>query len=374
MTRSWSWRTVEVGVLVVASFSPLLPTSLMVALTALVAVLNLGYARQVNRDSVLILIAFLGAFAVGLVYDLGSVASIGQMSPLNLYFPLCFVLGFLIGQKYRLDEYLCHLERVVFFAAMFSLVGVCVYTFLPEVVFRLPAYSFYHTSHRTALVFNVLVHDTVVVPRNAGIAWEPGAFQLLLNLGVYSHIRFSRKASLARIAVYLLAIVFTRSTAAMIIMIFIVFDAAKRLKTARWLLVVLIIAFSGAIGRELAYQYVNKLSGSAFASRLEPMLNAYRAGWNRPLGLGNSTYDQCYEALGIGAWDSYAQIFIRYGYGLFLLILLLLARLARNHLTLFAILSITFASQTIWFFPLITPFCFISTETSRGVGARGASP
>ncbi len=363
MTSSSTRRILEMILLTVVSFSPLLSNYLKVVLIIVLIALNVKSFKTIDKKQVLILFLIFSVFVIGTMCDLRNISSIGELSVLNLYFPLCFFLGFIISRKYKIDEYLYYLEKVVFIVAVFSIIGVFIYSFFPSLVYSLPTYSYYDTNHKTAYIFNILLDEGGIVHRNAGIAWEPGAFQFLMNLGVYAYIRIGNKISFFKIIIYGLAILFTKSTAGIIIFAFITFNILKRNKVARYFIPILILMFVDSIRQEFLYQYNYKLFGSyAFETRLEPMLNAYQMGINHFWGLGNSGYDLLYRDLGLGAYDSFAQIFIRYGYPLLIFISFLLLRLLKNYKTLFLILFVTFLSQTIWFFPLITPFYFMSIK------------
>jgi len=353
----------EITLLMIISFSPLFSNYINAVLILIMVALNIKRIRTIEKRQGLVLLLILSLFFIGMIFDLRNVNSIVEISILNVYFPLCFLLGFLISGKYKLDEYLYYIEKVVFVVVIFSLIGVFIYSNFPSFIYKLPTYSFYHSSHKTAIIFNVLINESGIVYRNAGIAWEPGAFQLLINLGVYAYIRNMNKVSFLKIGIYGLAIFFTKSTAGIFIFIFIIFYILRRDKIARWFIIISILIFLDVIRQELLYQYNYKLLGSySFEIRLEPMLKVYKVGREYFWGLGNSGYNSLYTSVGLGAFDSFAQIFIRYGYPLLALIIFLLVKLLTNFRMLFLILFFTFISQTIWFFPLITPFYFMSVK------------
>lgn len=373
MNRSMG-RYIEVALLIMISFSPLLPQPLKATLVLSLFLLNLRYIKRLRLDPTVVLVMFMLVFAVSAVYDLRNIDSLDQMNMLNLYFPLCFLLGFLISQKYGIVEYLDYIEKLVFITAVFSLVGVFVYTFVPSLVQRLPVYHYYNTRHRTAFLFNVLTTSVGVVKRNAGIAWEPGAYQVLLNLGLYAYTRDGGRTSIIRVIIYSLAIIFTKSTAGLLIFMLILFRVFRSDKWARLLIVVSVVVFGGFIQEALIYQKTYKLFGSAaFAVRLEPMLEAFSFGNRYVFGIGNSGYDLHYRDITQAPWESIGQIFIRYGYPLLCLVLYRLLSILRNDRLLFAILAMTFMSQNIWFFPLITPFYFMDTKCAKArAGVGGA--
>lgn len=351
---------VESVILILASFSPLLSQPIKAGLILLLILVNYKYLITLNKRKAFVLASFLSIFLVALVLDLKNTSSLSEISILNVFFPMCFLLGYIISEKYRLSELFYLLDRTIFIFVAFSIIGVFVYTFIPNIVSDLPSYHYYHTSHKTALIFNILTNSsTGVLKRNAGIAWEPGAFQFLVNLGLYSYLRTTNRVSLLKIAIYSLAVVTTKSTAGILIFLVITFKLFLQDKRARVLIIVSMLSFSGVIIEELIYQFQYKLFGShAFQARLNPLVNAFRQGKDYYFGMGNSGFDIFYRVSNQYPWDSFGQIFIRYGYPLFIFIALRLSKLIKNQMALFIILFITFSSQNIWFFPLITPFYY----------------
>lgn len=358
MTKTFK-TYIEIILLIITGFSPLLPQPIKAVLVLILFILNLKYAKRLDKKKLFTLGVFMYLFILNFIYDLSNISAVDQINILSFYFPLCFLLGFLISQKYSIKEYLYYYEKVIFIIAIFSLIGVALYIFFPDLLWNLPEYNYYHTNHKTAFLFNILISGNSIVKRNAGIAWEPGAFQFLLNLGLYSYIENNEKINLFRVAIYAMAIIFTRSTAGLIIFLLVTFKIFMDDKKARVLIIMSVLIFSVPIIEELFYQIRYKLVGSyAFNIRLQPFLNAFNIGKNYFLGMGNSGFDIYYRNKTTPPWDSIGQIFIRYGYVMLIYILFTLSNLLKQYKLLFFILLITFFSQNIWFFSLVTPFYF----------------
>lgn len=350
----------EISLLILVSFSPLISQPIKAALVLLILLLNYKHLIKFDKRNSVILATFLGVFMLGMAFDLRNVSSINQINILNLYFPICIIVGFIISEKYTLNSFLYFLDKVIFVFTACSLIGVFVYSFIPSLVTYLPSYNYYHTTHKTGYIFNILIGYDGILSRNAGIAWEPGAFQFLVNLGLYAYLKNSQKVNLLKVAIYSLAVITTKSTAGIIIFILITMKLFLYNRAARLLIIVSLIVFSGLIMEELIYQYQYKLFGSlAFENRLEPLMNAYQEGAKHFFGLGNSGFDNFYRNSILPPWDSFGQIFIRYGYILLIFIVLCLFKLIKDNKILFIIILITFSSQNIWFFPIVTPFYFL---------------
>ena len=362
MKNKSKMQILEITLLILISFSPLLSNTIKAGLALLIILVNMKvFTKKINIRKFFLLVLLMSLFILSALYDLRNISSISQYSILNLYFPLCFLLGYLISEKYSYSEFLTIIEKIVFIVAIFSLIGVLIYTFLPNTINYLSSYQYYHTSNKTAYIFNIrLTEGGNVLARNTGIAWEPGAFQFLVNIGLYSYLKTTKKTNLFKIAIYAMAVVTTKSTAGIIIFILLTFKLFLADKKARILIIASLLAFSGLIVEELMYQYSYKLFGSyAFETRLDPLLNSFNEGRNQFLGMGNSGYNLQVNNLNIGAWDSFGQIFIRYGYPMLMIITALLIKIFSQDKLFFTIIFVTFLSQGMWFFPMITPFYFM---------------
>lgn len=361
-------KIIEIVTLILISFSPLISNPIKAALTLLLVIMNLRVLRTVDAKKFFILFVLMTVFLLSTIYDLRNVSTITQLNILNLYFPLCFLLGYIISEKYSILEFIKFIEKVVFIITIFSIVGVIIYSFFPDVIRYLPTYHYYHTNHKTAYLFNVLLSNGSIIKRNAGIAWEPGAFQFLLNLGVYSYLKLNKEVKVWKIIVYGIAVISTKSTAGLGIYLFITFKVLIEHKNARWIILAIIMIYFNSIKEEIIYQLDYKLYGSfAFENRMHVTINAFKTGFLNPFGLGNSGYDAYLTHLKIGAWDSFGQIFVRYGYPLLIIIISLMTKLFMKDRMLFIIVFISFLSQGVWYFPLITPFYFMWKNDSTHI-------
>jgi len=357
----------EIFVLIIVSFSPLLPQVLKASIVLFLVIINYQYLLNLNKKKSILLFLLFAVFTINFIFDLGNINKISDISILNMYIPLCILLGFIISSKYPLSDFYFSLDKVVYIITFCSLIGVFIYTFIPSVVSYLPNYNYYNTSHKTALLFNILTNSsTGILTRNAGIAWEPGAFQFIANLGLYAYLKQNKPISLFKISVYSLAILTTQSTAGILIFILITFKLFITDKKVRIIIIAMLSLFSGVVIRELTYQYQYKLFGSyAFETRLDPLTNALKVGKQYIFGLGNSGFDIYYRNSYQVPWDSFGQLFLRYGYLMTAVLLLSLLLLLKKEKILFFMILITFSSQNIWFFPLISSFYFIGFNYSE---------
>lgn len=351
----------EFLILILVTVSPLIPTLVKLGLVYILIFVNIKKIKKINIKQLNILAAFYAIFFIGFVQDILEAEFLSDFSPLNFYFPACILLGCIISIKYSQKTILYILEKIIFFTAVFSIIGFFSYSVYPNMVSYLPSYNYYHTTHNTALFFNVLSIGDSVINRNSGIASEPGVYQLLLNIGLYAYIKNNNKTSFKKIIIYLIAIITTKSTAGLAILTFIVFYMIleKNYKT-RILVVLLIAACSPFILKEIAYQYEYKLFGSyAFNTRYEPLLYTLEVAKDNFFGLGNTGYDYFFRNSIQPSYDSFVQAFIRYGYALIILLVVCLTNIFIKDKVVFIILFLTFTSQGVWFTPLIALFYFL---------------
>ncbi len=198
------------------------------------------------------------------------------------------------------------------------------------------------------------------------MAWEPGAFQFLLNLGFYAYLKLNKKYRMFKVFIYLLSLVFTRSTAGLIVVIFVIIKLVSSNKRFLFVILFLLIALFENILQEINYQLTYKLYGSyAFELRWQPIVEGFTEARKHIFGIGNSGYDIYYKTRTQPPWESFGQIFLRYGYPLFILINLLIRFLFnRQTWVIYFIFTVTFWSENIWFFPLVTPFYFFDSNST----------
>lgn len=361
------WRQLEVLVMVLISVSPLLENSirLPIVLVALLARIKDFSNISMPKRKYALYCILISSMAVSSLFDVRNATPSVPYSILNAYFPICITYGFVFSSFYKLDELLHYIGNIAFVAACFSLLGMFVIIFAPQVIPYLPNYTYGGYTHKTAIVFNVLFADGFLIIRNAGFAREPGIFQLLLNLGVLYESGKGGRFQLLKLIVLGLAIVLTQSTIGLIIYALIMLKVMKDVPEAKYIVAVVLIIFSSQLFDMVDYQLSNKLVGSdSFDARFDPMLRALSAGISNPLGLGNTGYASVYEASGVGSFDSFTQVLMRYGYVPFTIILVLYLGLANSNLFLFLAVFLTSLTQTIWFEPLFITLLFI--PLSRG--------
>lgn len=355
---------IMVFLLIFVSVTPLLSINGTVTILFILLVFNIKYIKviKLNRKTfVLIMFSFL--FSITASLDLLNVTNRYSYSILNLYFLMCFIIGYLVSIRFDLDSYLYYMEKIVFISALFSLVGMFILYYSPSTIANLPYYTYGGFTHKTGYLFNILFADGNLVIRNTGFAREPGVYQMLLNFGVTETINSKSNNKILKLIIYGLAIFLTKSTAGLVIYAVLLLKMLNDVPESRFLFGASFIIFANELSRELNYQTTYKLIGSeTFYGRLQKTINAFNLGRTYLFGIGNTGYDSNYLSYNIGAWDSYGQIFIRYGYFMLLAYLYLLFKLAQKNLGIFLIIALTSLSQGIWFNVFLTPIYFMAFD------------
>lgn len=359
-----------VGLMIFVSVSPFLEGSRQLLGYILIGVFFLTRRRNEQPESAKIILTIVG-ISFGIVIDLTSSSAFALHAlGTHILFTAGLIAGWLaaVSIPYHLMAEI--LAKWAFIFAALSLVGVAAYSFFPSIVGLLPTYSYHDSTNHTMGFANILTFaDGTIVQRNAGIASEPGLFQIVLNLGAAAMLNFSKeRISLAwfgRFATIGFAIVTTNSTTGLLLFAgLLIYGAFKSGKIGLSLGIFVILAWE-AIRSEFTHQKENKLVGStAFETRSSPAQEILGDVISRPFGVGNITYNSEYEAMNWGGYDSLSQVVIRYGIPLAFLLCLFLLRNAINFPLPLLVVIMTLASQPIWFTPLVAYFYYCKSWRS----------
>ena len=359
--------TFEVLLLVLLTFSPVIPQVIKIGLTFLL--LLLGLVKALKTDVALpvdkTLLVAIACFAFPVVLDIFNTFNGQPYSWVNLMYPCYFVCGYFVAKKYDKGEFYTALERITFVCAILSLVGMSVYFIKPSLIYSLPTYVMKGQTHRTIFFFNYLFSGNWMAVRNSGIAWEPGAFQILLNIAFQLSIqKHEGKKLFVRVCLYSLAIVLTRSTIGFFILAINLFCLVRKHKKYLGLVIAVGLIGSAFIVTEIIYQIQYKLWGSlAFSARYTPMINAIRYAWYRPFGLGSTHYDAIYEVEKLGSFDCYTQMLLRFGYPLMIYVICRLLKIFRKDSKYISIiLIISFLSEPVWGHVLLTAMYYLEDK------------
>lgn len=349
------FRYIEIFLLILISVAPYISVAVKLGLQVLLAAVNIPCIGKISK-------AYYVSFVLMLVPSLIDISNVTGGNPYsgnNILYPISFLAGALIGSKYEKEDFLARLEKILYLLGILSLIGMSVYYIAPGMIARFPSYTFYTLTHRTIYFFNYIYANGFLMVRNSGIAWEPGVFQVLMNLGLAISAAGKEKIDYKRVAVYSAAVILTRSTTGLIIFMINLALLIRKRKIFILLLALAAGVFSSEIYSVFSYQLSNKWIGSlAFDNRIIPTVNAFRYGILHPFGIGSTGYNAVYEQERLGSFDSYTQILMRYGYGLTAFVIYTLVKIAGKHWYLGVILAISMLSESLWSCVLFTTIYF----------------
>lgn len=139
----------------------------------------------------------------------------------NLLLLTVIVAGFFVSAFFTPSEFARVFGNVVLFLAMVSLPVFSLSVLMPALIDRLPLLASSYMDQAGAQVHSAFFAIGVThssASRNCGIAWEPGAFSILLCVALYLAILFPRKKNTLRIVVLVVTELTTLSTMGITVM------------------------------------------------------------------------------------------------------------------------------------------------------------
>ena len=154
-------------------------------------------------------------------YILSSLLRDSTYTLFGIYF-LYIVVGYLVATRVSFYVFSICFERIVFFLCVFSIMGE-LFAFLTPGLLKVVPKIYNVTNYPFAKLFfcNINLGVDSAFIRNSGIFWEPGVYQIYINLALIIDLFYIRRKNLKRVLVYSLAILFTFSTSGYICFVFI---------------------------------------------------------------------------------------------------------------------------------------------------------
>lgn len=144
-----------------------------------------------------------------------------------LFVPL--FIGFITSVTVRFDHLVHVFTNIMVFLAAFSLVLLLIRVLQPGVLGSLPYLGqVYETRARAHDGFFAVTILNSQYIRNYGLAWEPGAFAILLSSALYCKLTFYKKISVVHIAILTIALITTFSTMGYFVLAIIYIVSLKR--------------------------------------------------------------------------------------------------------------------------------------------------
>lgn len=196
-------------------------------------------------------------------------------------------IGFTVATSIDIKTIIAVFSNIMFFLAAYSLLIYVIALLFPGAIPRLPILGNRGTDAVVHDALFAVVLSNAENNRNYGIAWEPGAFALLLCIAAFYEMNMSKRISMKRVIVIIFAIVTTFSTMGYIVLAAIIISSVRKHKSLQnrstgailgiLALSVLIITLLPAEGKELVFSKLNGLfsDGSGkVANTTQARLNA----------------------------------------------------------------------------------------------------
>ncbi|MEG0408463.1 MAG: hypothetical protein RR623_06270 [Bacilli bacterium] len=178
-------------------------------------------------------------------------------------------LGFIISVFIEIKDFINTFCNVILFLAIFSLGIYCVNIFAPYVIKELPylgnVYSYSAEIHDS--FFSVAITGAQNI-RNYGIAWEPGAFSLLLCVSLLFELTFFKVIDYRRIWILIIAVATTFSTTGYFVVAGFLYSillskkiVSRREKNIAIIIFIIIISFYFFVPNEIYNLVFSKLRG-----------------------------------------------------------------------------------------------------------------
>lgn len=278
---------------------------------------------------------------------------------ISIGFGASIFIGFIISALESKENLLKANEQLMFFSLLIGIPIHFLIVFFPSLLNLAFTYNYGGYFHKTFFITNIhYAEEGVLSDRFVGIGREPGITQIFLLLALWTILKREKRFNFS-VLLILIGILLGKSTAGFFSAILVLFLVMPIKKVLKYTLLFSPVIFIFIIDQWI-YHTQNKLAGSSsFIYRYGRYLDFFSSDWSVILmGYGNAHYSSDIAKSGLGGWDTLLQLSQRYGILFFVLIVSLL--FINNKRTIFValILFISFLSQLIWFYPVVSFFYF----------------
>ncbi|MFI3151555.1 hypothetical protein ODU13_08940 [Streptococcus suis] len=350
----------EILILFLLTLGPI-PSFFKLILYVFMFILNIKHIKKIFTLEIIEWL-FLLTMVYAMLLDFSNIDFDTPYSLAGFSYLLPFFIAKIYLSKYDLPTFLREIEKFTFVISIISLIGFSLQIFYPSILLKFPTIVFYGRPVKSILLFSAISEISVSASysgifvgnfllRNSGIAFEPGAFQFVSNLGLclvfYLSKLYGNKMETKRIFIYVITTLTTlSSTGIAILFIILVLNLYKEIKN------IFLITIGGLGGRTLLINLIDnqvkKMESGNFNNRFENSIYVIK---NYPFlifGIGSTGYDNIYsQNTQIGSWDLYTNLYLRFGIIYIFLLIYLLYKLARWQFTFFILLALTFLTESI---------------------------
>lgn len=345
---------IEVFLFFLITVGPFNPTIKMFTYVILFLV-NFNYWKCI-RYLTLFQIFLILSIIIPMIIDMRNATSIMDYSKSGFAYLIPFIFNIMYANKYELDDFLIIVERIAFFVTCVSIIGYIILLFYPTIFYKFPEINFYGSKVRTIIVYNIIKdYSGNFLLRNCGIAFEPGAFQFVCNLGLAISIKLNKdniinkSFTIIRYIIYSIGVLSTKSTTGIIILILIfIVTVLTNLKKNRNNMILLVAPLLYEIILNSIKYQKEKLDTGNFELRFRNTLFVIKNYWWNFLGIGSTGYDNIYlfENM-IGSYDAYTNIYLRFGLVFTLFFVFLNFKLLKLDKSIFIVVFLTLFTENL---------------------------
>lgn len=306
--------------------------------------------KYISRFHVILFLSMI----IPMILDISNVDSSTSYSKAGFAYLLPFIFCILYQKKYSGKVTLNKIEHVSFFISLISLLGYFIVVYFPNIIEHFPSIVFYGRNVKTILLYGAIRdYSGGFLLRNCGIAFEPGAFQFVSNLGLALFLMDLKEEQKSKFniffksIIYILAVFTTKSTTGLVITACILAEYMTKNKKSIFLFLVILVLFSGTIASTLDYQHEKMKSGN-IDSRFGNTVYVIEKYGKNVMGVGSTGYDKLYsQDKKIGSWDTYSNLYLRFGLIFLILFLIMNLKLFRIDIKIFIVIFLTLLTESL---------------------------
>lgn len=361
---------VEMFILLILSFSPF-PYTIKLLIYAFLIITNLKLLKNIKVKNIYLLVIF--TMSIAIMLDLRNVDNETPFALSNFVFLLPFVFGVIYIKKYSFSNFIIIFERVTFVVSLISIVGTMLIYFMPSIIHSFPTWMYYNRPVKSIIIYGAIYDytGTNFLARNCGIAFEPGAFQLLPNLGIsvlFSEYEDKNRIWIVKLITYIATILLTRSTAGLAIMSVLLLVNMVKDKKNFFIVITAVILLWGLLAQSLDIQSSKYETGN-FQERFANSIYVAKEYQGYLFGLGATGYNKAYRINPqIGSWDTYTNLYIRYGYIFIVLFIYLNLKVIKLNKNYFIPIMLSLLSESL-VGPLLVLFYYyaVNVDSNKDV-------
>ena len=360
-------KYIEIFFLIILSVGPFSPA---VKIVIYCGVLLMSFKHVATLRKIKWLnFALICSMIIPMILDIRNVDSTTPYSLASFAFLAPFIFSLVYIQEFKKPEFLAKLEQIIFVLTIISIIGFLIVLFMPSIIERFPTVIYYGRRVNTIGIYGAIRDYTKVnfLLRNCGLAFEPGAFQFIPNLGlailVSNNERNKDWRYWIKVFTYAIAVMSTYSTTGMVILslLLLISSFSNRRQFILMLLVVAIL--SSALLTSFQYQK-EKLQSGNFEARFERTVYVFHNFSDNILGLGSTGYDKIYnENQMIGSWDTFTNMYLRFGLFFTFFLFFMCLRLCRISIYICITVMLTLLTESL-IGPVVVMLFYYSGQTT----------